>query len=104
MNPKEGNTQVNKEYLDELVNVMIHYFIRRNPSKLFKVVKDDDVLSSPQGHGSILPNTSPNLILLFITTSTLPLTRMISSRETVREATLGFCGARANEAFSATSF
>ena len=62
---------MNKGYLDELMDVTIHHFVRRNPGKLFKVVMSDDVVCLPQGCGSILPNVGPNFIVSFITECSL---------------------------------
>ena len=44
------------KYLDKLMNMMVHYLVRRNPRDIFKVFRSDDVVCPRQGYANIIPN------------------------------------------------
>ena len=43
--------------------MMVHHLVKRNPRELLKVVRGDNILCPCQGHSSIVPHASINLLL-----------------------------------------
>ena len=47
------------------MHVTIHYLMRRDLGKLFKVVKSDNIIRPHQGHSSVILHAGINLLLAF---------------------------------------